>query len=277
MSDQIWLNEPIAAERDITVRLTDATTGLGKSGVAGTVTVKVAKPGGNLAADLGVAITEVTGGVEGGGYRVRLSADAVSAVGQGQIEITEAGVIDTCYASYTVKPLDAQYYGLAQAGGAAIVQLDAAASAVDSFYASATSPAVAFIVSGTGAGQARVATAYVGATKTLSVSPDWTTNPDSTSVVRVLPMAGSTGAAADAAAIVAALRAWIVDPTSVHAKFKTFEHLCVVFMAWLAGNATGFPFTVQQQLAYKGLDGETTRLAGTVSGGEREITEVTGA
>lgn len=276
MGDIILLKEPIAAERELSVVLYDL-AGVGKTGVAGTVTVKVAKPGGNLAVDGAVTITETTGGVVGGSYRIRLSADAVSVAGQGQFEITQAGVIGPCYGYYTVKPLDFPYYGQAQAGAAAFVQLDAAASAVDSFYASATSPAVAVIVSGTGAGQSRVATGYTGASKQLAVSPNWVTAPDSTSVIKVLGLGGGSSSGADTAAIVAAIAAWQPDPTSTNVNFITFKHLMTVLMAYLAGNATGFPFTVQQQVTYLGLDGTTTRLAGTVAGGERNTTEVNGA
>jgi hypothetical protein len=68
--------------------------------------------------------------------------------------------------------------GTAQAGAAGTITLDASASAVDSFY----NGAMAYIVSGTGAGQARAVTGYVGSTKVATVSPTWVTNPDSTSV-----------------------------------------------------------------------------------------------
>ena len=73
----------------------------------------------------------------------------------------------------------------AQAGAAGTITLDAAASATDDFY----NEAWVMIVSGTGAGQARLITDYVGATKVASVSPNWATTPDATSVFVILPVA----------------------------------------------------------------------------------------
>lgn len=76
---------------------------------------------------------------------------------------------------------DADYYrtNTCQAGstGTTIV-LDAAASAVNDYY----NGAYVTITSGTGSGQFRLITDYVGATKTATVDFAWTTTPDATSV-----------------------------------------------------------------------------------------------
>jgi hypothetical protein len=72
----------------------------------------------------------------------------------------------------------------AQAGGASTVTADAGASAVTNFYA----PSLAYIRTGTGAGQARLVHASDGSTKVLSVEPAWATIPDATSVVDLLPV-----------------------------------------------------------------------------------------
>ena len=69
-------------------------------------------------------------------------------------------------------------YNTAQAGASGSITLDAGASSVTDFYKNTT----VYIVSGTGAGQHSVATAYNGTTKVLSVSPSWTVTPDNTSV-----------------------------------------------------------------------------------------------
>jgi len=76
--------------------------------------------------------------------------------------------------------------GTAQAGAASSITLDAGASAVDSLYKDAT----VIITSGTGVGQSRMISAYVGATKVASVSPNWITSPDATSVFMVLTSNG---------------------------------------------------------------------------------------
>lgn len=76
--------------------------------------------------------------------------------------------------------------GAAQAGGVQSITLDAGASSTNSFYRFMR----VFIVSGTGAGQCDVITAYVGSTKVATVSKGWTTAPDNTSVFAILPAIG---------------------------------------------------------------------------------------
>lgn len=68
--------------------------------------------------------------------------------------------------------------GTAQAGAAGTITLAAAASATDNLYRRE----MVRIVSGTGQGQARVITGYVGSTKVATIDENWITNPDSTSV-----------------------------------------------------------------------------------------------
>lgn len=74
--------------------------------------------------------------------------------------------------------------GTAQAGAASTITLANAASATNSIYVGE----LVWIVSGTGAGQIRTITGYVGATRVATVSRDWAVNPDATSVYRVLPI-----------------------------------------------------------------------------------------
>lgn len=86
----------------------------------------------------------------------------------------------------------------AQAGAATSITLDASASATNSFYVND----LILITGGTGVGQARFITAYVGATKVATVGT-WTTNPDSTSTFAILPFDSVPGATAPTAAAVA--------------------------------------------------------------------------
>ena len=67
--------------------------------------------------------------------------------------------------------------GLAQAGAAGTVTLDAGASSINEFY----TDDVVTIDSGTGEGQERIITAYNGTTKVATIEPNWITNPDTTS------------------------------------------------------------------------------------------------
>ena len=71
----------------------------------------------------------------------------------------------------------------AQAGAAGNITLDASASAVDDFY----NDHIIYLTGGTGVGQARLISDYVGATKVATTVPNWITNPDVTSTFAVLP------------------------------------------------------------------------------------------
>jgi hypothetical protein len=75
------------------------------------------------------------------------------------------------------------FSGVAAGGSATTIVLPGSASAVDDFY---NGEEVA-ILQNTGAGQRKVASDYVGATRTLTV-PAWAVIPDSTSVIEVAPL-----------------------------------------------------------------------------------------
>jgi hypothetical protein len=72
----------------------------------------------------------------------------------------------------------------AQSATSRTIALDAGASAVDGYY----DGTIVAIMTGTGSGQARVISSYVGATKTATVAEAWTIPPASDSVFVVLPM-----------------------------------------------------------------------------------------
>jgi hypothetical protein len=88
--------------------------------------------------------------------------------------------------------------GTAQAGANTTITLDASASAVDDFYNNAR----IFITAGTGAGQGRFISDYVGATKVATVAT-WATNPSSDSVFVIVPFGSIPGASAPTAGEVA--------------------------------------------------------------------------
>lgn len=73
--------------------------------------------------------------------------------------------------------------GTAQAGAASTITLDGSASAVNDFY----NGTLITILSGTGSGQSRIITDYVGSTKVATVGENWATNPSSDSVFMILP------------------------------------------------------------------------------------------
>lgn len=76
----------------------------------------------------------------------------------------------------------------AQAGGASTITLDAGADAGDDAY----NGYAIKIVSGTGAGQTRVISDYVGSTKVATVDSAWGTQPDNTSVFEIFGQAVTT-------------------------------------------------------------------------------------
>jgi hypothetical protein len=88
----------------------------------------------------------------------------------------ELEYVGTGYKSYVRR-------ATAQAGGASTITLDASASATTSLY----NGMLVTIISGTGAGQTRIITAYNGGTKQATVVPAWTTNPASGSVFVLTP------------------------------------------------------------------------------------------
>ena len=71
--------------------------------------------------------------------------------------------------------------GTAQAGTVSSITLASGANNANSFYSGSR----IFITSGAGAGQTRIITSYNGTTKIASVSPNWVTQPDSTSVYQL--------------------------------------------------------------------------------------------
>lgn len=77
----------------------------------------------------------------------------------------------------------------AQAGAASTITLDAGASAVDNYYRGMW----IHTTGGTGAGQTRFISSYVGSTKVATVSQAWGVNPDATTTFRV-EMFGEVGA-----------------------------------------------------------------------------------
>ena len=76
----------------------------------------------------------------------------------------------------------------AQAGAASSITLDASASATNDLYKGL----LVYITGGTGAGQVRTITAYVGSTKVATVDAAWATNPASGSTFALLPGPGTT-------------------------------------------------------------------------------------
>ena len=74
-------------------------------------------------------------------------------------------------------------FNTATAGGASSITLDASASSTNDYY----NGALIMIVGGTGAGQGRTITDYVGSTLVATVNKSWATNPANGSVFVIIP------------------------------------------------------------------------------------------
>lgn len=90
--------------------------------------------------------------------------------------------ISICPTQDAAIPANVTHSGTAQAGGATSITLASGASATNAYYYHQ----LVQIVSGTGAGQVRQIIGYIGSTKVASVNYAWQTNPDNTSVYRLL-------------------------------------------------------------------------------------------
>ena len=128
--------------------------------------------------------------------------------------------------SYVVKATSPQLHvneGLAQAGGASTITLNANASSVDDQYVGQT----VFIPAGTGQDQARIITDYNGTTKVATVHRAWETNPDSASSYIIVPQPtiGDIIAALDTAYTAGDIAAHEAQPTPLQAILETLLFL----------------------------------------------------
>lgn len=121
-----------------------------------------------------------------------IAADIATRASQASVDVVD-GIVDELKAAGITRS------GTAQAGAAGTITLDAGASAVDDYY----NNQVLVITGGTGAGQARILSDYVGSTKVATVNGNWATNPDNTSTFAVVPFGAVPGASAPTAAQVA--------------------------------------------------------------------------
>jgi hypothetical protein len=92
--------------------------------------------------------------------------------------------------------------GTAQSATASTIRLDAAgASSTNDFY----NDAIIVITGGTGKGQFRTITDYVGADKDATIDRNWTTNPDSTSTFTIFAAPAAANASSVASSVWAAV------------------------------------------------------------------------
>jgi hypothetical protein len=177
--------------------------GQGVASVQGNVTGSVGSVTGSVGSVTG-AVGSVTGNVGGnvGGSVGTVATNGISAASLAADAGTEIGaaVWNTARASHVATGSFGQSIqllrdGTAQAGSSTTITLDAGASAINDFY----NDAWVSIIGGTGAGQTRSISDYVGGTKVATVSAVWGTTPDNTSVFIVEPFGSIAGATAPTA------------------------------------------------------------------------------
>lgn len=154
---------------------TDHITGL--TGQSGNITLTIQRPGLTSFSASSGSIGEI-----GSGWYnyTPVAADVVA--GSGKIHWTCSGA-DPGDDSYVCTPSLIFNSGTASAGGGSTITLDAtpdfgSTSATDDLY----NGMMISIEAGTGAGQSRIISDYVGSTRVATVGVAWTTTPDNTSL-----------------------------------------------------------------------------------------------
>lgn len=164
--------------------------------------------------------------------------------------------------------LAASHSGTAQAGAATTITLAAGASATDDLYTGQ----IVFLTTGTGAGQARRITDYVGATKVATVAT-WATNPSTDTTYEILPDADSTGGSGlDAAGVRAAVG---LSSANLDTQLSTIDtnvdSILVDTGTTLDGKLDTIDTNVDSILADTGTDGVVVNAAGLASDAVTEI------
>jgi hypothetical protein len=163
----------------------------------------------------------------------------------------------------------------AQAGSGTTITLDAGASATNDFYANQ----LLSIVSGTGVGQGRIVTSYVGATKVATVSA-WAVNPDNTSRFVIQPLGSIPGASAPTAAQNAAA-VWD-EAASSHVTASSFGQLMNAFSHRTGTAQAGSSLSITLDAGASATDNRynynyVSILSGTGFGQTRQITAYVGS
>jgi len=141
-------------------------------------------------ADVAMSGADFTPAADGGGRKLTVGAKSAVPIDTTGMA-THVALVDGTRLLY-VNELGTVRQNTAQAGGATTITLDTGASAVDQYY----QYMAITILSGTGVGQTRIITNYVGSTKVATVAA-WSVNPDATSVFRIYGQVLTSGGTVD--------------------------------------------------------------------------------
>lgn len=147
--------------------------------------------GGYMLAEVTIDTSDYTGPADGDLSGRKLTVNAQTGITP---SVAGAGgyvaIVDVSATRLLVVNRDASdESGTAQAGGATTITLAADESAVDDAYNGKQIE----ITGGTGSGQVRIISDYVGSTKVATVSAAWDTNPDATSTYEIFAQPITTG------------------------------------------------------------------------------------
>lgn len=182
----------------------------------------------------------------------------------------------------------------AQSGSVSTIQYDAGASAMLNFSVGCW----VYITSGTGVGQVRMVQSYANATRTATISPNWDTAPDATSIFAILPASNiravdtapgdSSGVTTLLSRIASALtitggKVDVNDKTGFALSAGGVQAVWDALTANLTTNNSVGKYIVNTLSTYAGADtsGTTTLLtriasALTITGGKVDVNDKTG-
>lgn len=135
-----------------------------------------------MLADIAIDSGDFTGPANGDtdGRKVTVGAQSGVTVDNSGIG-THIAIVDGIRLLYVTEEATVQHSGTAQAGASTTITLAAGATATDDIY----NGYAVKIIAGTGVGQTRMISDYVGSTRVATVSSAWGTNPDNTSEYEV--------------------------------------------------------------------------------------------
>jgi hypothetical protein len=177
----LFYNDYSAARRRVYFQLFDATDGVTPEAGETGGQPELSAHGAALGNTSGVLVATSTAD---GLYYVELTAAELVTLGLGRHRVVyDSAATGPAEEIIEVIPHPFLHDGTLQAGGAATATLAAGASATDDIY----NDGYISIIGGTGAGQVRQITDYVGSTKVATVDVAWATQPDNTSVYIIEP------------------------------------------------------------------------------------------
>ena len=261
------------------------TGGTAQAGAAASITLAAAASAVNGTYD--PALVQITGGTGSGQARLILQYDGATRVASVDRDWRVVPDLTSEYQILASANLMSTNEGLAQAGGASTITLNASASAVDNTYTGQT----VVLRTGTGQDQSRVVASYVGLTKVATMALPWETPPVAGTGYMMLPFGRasvvSMGAGVLTAAAIAtdAFTAAKFAPdvtTELQAGLATAAEVAAIkvktdFLPSAVAGAAGGVFIAGSNAATSITTGLTANIVGNLSGSVGSVTGLTAA